>query len=84
MHDPNHATAERIGGPDRVPAEMLDIRSVAKFLGCSERHVARLVDAGKMPRSLRLGRLCRWPRAELQEWIAGGCEPVRRARGGAR
>jgi excisionase family DNA binding protein len=67
--------------PAALP-ELLDVRAVARLLGCSTRHVYRLADAGRMPPPLKLGALVRWPRRSVQEWIDGGCKPVRQtARG---
>jgi excisionase family DNA binding protein len=71
------ATGERIAGPDRAPAEMLDVRVVAALLQCSPRHVYRLCDAGKMPPPMKLGALVRWSRTALNEWIAAGCPTIR-------
>jgi excisionase family DNA binding protein len=56
---------------------LLDVQAVAQLLACSSRHVYRLADAGRMPPPRRLGALVRWSRQELEEWIAGGCKPVR-------
>ncbi len=67
------AAGERIAGPDRAPAELLDVSDVAKLLNCSPRHVYRLADAGRMPRPVRLGALVRWRADELRRWIADGC-----------
>ncbi len=65
-----------LGSPDsRV---LIDVRAVAALLGCSPRHVYRLCDAGKMPQSLKLGKLVRWRRADIEEWVADGCPPVHR------
>jgi len=61
-----------------LPA-MLDVRGVARFLGCSARHIYRLSDAGKMPRPVKLGHLCRWSRAAIEGWIAQGCPSCRQA-----
>jgi excisionase family DNA binding protein len=58
---------------------LLDVRGVAALLGCSERHVYRLTDAGKMPSPVRLGSLVRWRRQDIEEWIASGCRPYRKA-----
>lgn len=74
----NNATGGRIAGPDRVPAELLDVRSVARMLGCSPRHVYRLSDSGKMPLPLRLGGLVRWSRQTILDWIANGCPSQQR------
>ncbi len=54
-----------------------DAADIARLLGCSVRHVRRLHDAGRMPSGFRLGRLVRWPRAAIDEWISGGCRSVR-------
>ncbi len=66
-----------MAAPDRDLAALLDVRAVAQLLGCSGRHVYRMSDAGQMPRPLKLGALVRWRRQEIEEWVAGGCKPVR-------
>ena len=75
----NTAAGERIAGPDRPPAELLDVRTVANMLSASRRHIYRLSDSGRMPAPVKLGALVRWRRAEVLEWIANGCPPVRAA-----
>ncbi len=84
MATQTNATAERIGGPERAPAELLDVGAVATLLDCSRRHVYRLADAGRIPRPVKLGQLVRWRRAALLEWLDAGCPPVRSARGAGR
>lgn len=59
-------------------AALLDVRGVAALLGASPRHVYRLSDAGRMPCPVRLGALVPWRRAELHDWLAAGCPPIRR------
>jgi excisionase family DNA binding protein len=56
--------------------ELLDKWAASRLLNCSPRHLARLASAGTIPPPRRLGRLVRWSRAELLDWIAGGCQPV--------
>jgi excisionase family DNA binding protein len=73
----NTAAGERIAGPDRPPAELLDVRTVARLLGVSVRTVYRLADAGRMPAPVRLGALVRWPRRAMLDWISNGCPVVR-------
>lgn len=68
---------------DSVPIQLLDVRSVAALLRCSPRTVYRLSDAGRMPPAYHVGSLVRWSRSAVEEWIAGGCQPVRRAGGRA-
>jgi len=65
-------------------AELLDVKGVGLLLHCSGRHVYRLRDSGAMPPPLQLGRLVRWRRAELMEWLDARCPPQRSARGGLR
>jgi excisionase family DNA binding protein len=65
--------------PPSVEAALIDVRAVAALLDCSSRHVYRLSDAGRMPGPVRIGALVRWRRAEIEEWIAGGCPSTRRA-----
>lgn len=57
---------------------LLAVGDVAALLGCSESHVWRMADAGKMPRPVKLGQLRRWPRQVVDGWIADGCKPVRK------
>ena len=57
---------------------LLDVNAVAALLSCSKRHVQRLRDGGKIPRPVKLGSLVRWPRAEIEQWIADGCPEVAR------
>lgn len=68
------------------PAKLLDVRGVAKLLGCSQRSVYRLADGGKMPLPMRLGSMVRWNREVLEKWIADGCPACRHvlAKGGGR
>jgi excisionase family DNA binding protein len=68
------ATADASGA-----AQLLDVRAVARLLGCSERHVYRLSDSGQMPAPVKLGALVRWRRQDLDAWLAGGCKPCRAA-----
>jgi len=59
--------------PADAPAALLDVRAVAALLDCSQRHIYRLADAGRMPSPIKLGALIRWRRAELQDWLDAGC-----------
>lgn len=85
MQDRNNATitAQVDGGQTaaREQADLLDVKSVARKLGCSWRHVYRLSDSGRMPRPLKLGALVRWRRQEIEAWIADGCPTCRQGGG---
>lgn len=77
-----HAAAERIGGPESRAVAMathVDADACASRLGISKRHWLRMVDAGKAPQPVRLGRLVRWSLSSLAEWEEGGCKPLRAA-----
>ena len=47
--------------------------TLAATLDCSVRHVDYLDSQGRLPRSIRLGRLKRWRASEIDAWIAAGC-----------
>ncbi len=64
---------------------MLSVDDIAtQYLGCSTRHVYRLVDSGRMPRPIKLGSLIRWPRGVIEQWIADGCPSVRNVAKGSK
>jgi len=65
--------------PKSVIEQMIDVRALAAMLSCSTRHVYRMHDAALMPPAVRLGALVRWRRQEIEEWIAGGCQPQKGA-----
>lgn len=71
--------SEGVGG-----LALLDVVAVAALLSSSRRTVERLVTRGEMPAPVRLGRLRRWNRADVEEWIRDGCGRVRSRKGGAR
>lgn len=50
-----------------------DVDDIAMLLKASTRHVRRLADSGAMPRPIHIGRLVRWQKSTIDEWIAKGC-----------
>ena len=60
------------------PSLLVNVHDVAALLKCSPRHVWRLVEAGKIPRPYKVGALCRWDRAAIQQWVRDGCPSCRR------
>ena len=50
-----------------------DYQALSKVLSCTERHIANLVASGRIPRPIKLGRLVRWPAADIEQWTAAGC-----------
>lgn len=61
-----------------------DTGDVAAKLKASTRHVRRLADGGRMPPPFHVGRLVRWNRSTIDNWLAAGCPPVRSAKKGGR
>src|SRR5262249_33626787 len=57
----------------KVDSATYTVGDIAALLQASERHVWRLHDAGKMPSCIRLGRLVRWPKQLIDDWIDNGC-----------
>jgi predicted DNA-binding transcriptional regulator AlpA len=56
---------------------LLDVRAVAARCGMDARTIYRYADVGLMPWGRRIGSLRRWDAQEIDNWIAGGCRPVR-------
>ena len=70
------------GGEERTHRDsslLIDVQDVAALLKCSARHVWRMADAGKMPRPYKVGALCRWDRAAIEQWVVDGCPNCRKA-----
>ena len=58
---------------ESVDDARLTVHDVARMLNCSARTIYRLTDAGRMPGPVKLGALVRWPREQVEAWIADGC-----------
>ena len=56
---------------------LVDMNQVADFLGCSTRKIYRLVDSGRMPRPIKVGRNNRWNHEEIVAWTNDGCPSCR-------
>jgi prophage regulatory protein len=63
-------------------SELIRAAEAAHLCGVAKRTWWRLVSSGRAPAPIRLGGSVRWRRAELSDWIAGGCKPVRTIRKG--
>ena len=55
------------------------VDGIADLLDCSPRHIRRMADSGAMPRPIHIGRLVRWRRADVDQWLAAGCPSCRPA-----
>jgi predicted DNA-binding transcriptional regulator AlpA len=69
-------------GAAKSPARYLDADACASRYHVSLAHWRRLVDAGRAPLPVRLGRLVRWSVESLERWESEGCPAVYAAKGG--
>ena len=67
--------------PADIRSPLSDVEGVAALLHCSVKTVRRLVDAGKIPGVVRIGRLMRFDLTVISGWIDKGCPPCRPAPG---
>jgi excisionase family DNA binding protein len=44
-------------------------KEIAAFLGCSPKHVRRLSERGEFPKPVKAGRLLRWTRQSVENWL---------------
>ena len=56
--------------PPDLPARLLDITSLAEYLGVNTRHVRRLVAERRVP-FIKWGHLIRFDPVEIQAWLDG-------------
>lgn len=62
---------------DCTEVHLLSVSDIANdYLKCSERHVRRLADTGRMPAPVRLGNLLRWRCSDIESWIENRCPDV--------
>ena len=67
----------------KIRSSTLDINQVAHLLGVSERTVYRLLDAGQIPKPLKLGHAIRWWHKDIELFVeAGSIRAFRRAKSG--
>jgi len=62
---------------EAIIMELLEIKEVAGILRVSPRMVWQMRDGGRIPQPVKVGRLCRWRRSDIEEWIAAGCPACR-------
>jgi len=59
--------------------ELFDVKALATLFCVSVRMVWQMRDAGKIPQPIKLGRLSRWRRSDIEKWVSEGCPPCRPA-----
>ena len=67
--------------PDSTQAETLLLAAgdVAELLAVSRLTIFRWRAAGRLPPPLKIGRVVRWRRLEIETWLAAGCPTCRPA-----
>lgn len=55
-----------------------DVPDLAALMKCSTRHVRRMIDAGEIPGVIRFGRLVRFHKGIVNDWLAGKAEEAGR------
>ena len=53
--------------------DLLTVNEVASRLRMSSRTIWRMQEAAKLPSPVRLGRVVRWRRSDIEQWIDFGC-----------
>ena len=56
---------------------MLTLADLAKRWKCSKQHARNLVDSGRAPAGVKLGRLRRFRVSEIECWEREGCPDLR-------
>ena len=56
--------------------ELLTKKQLASRTKFSLRTIDRKIAEGAFPKGLKLGGAVRWRKAEIDQWIAGGCQRV--------
>jgi excisionase family DNA binding protein len=45
-------------------------KDIAVYLGTTPKHIRCLSERGQMPKPLKIGKLFRWRREAVEEWLA--------------
>lgn len=73
-----------VGAPEpatsaKDPKLLLRAAEVGALIGASERWIWDKVNAGKLPKPVRMGRFVRWRRSDIEAWIEAGCPDCSKA-----
>ncbi|QDV86056.1 helix-turn-helix domain-containing protein [Planctomycetes bacterium TBK1r] len=63
--------------PIEKNAAMLTVADLAERWKCSQQHARHMVDSGRAPSGVKLGRLRRFPLGEIERWESDGCPDLR-------
>lgn len=56
-----------------IPPDTHTTSDLAKRLKLSERQLRRMAAAGTLPAPVKFGRVTRWTRVSIDDWLADGC-----------
>ena len=71
MSDTLPSTARAPSVLAAVESATYTVPDLARLLNCSERHVWRQLDMGRIPGVIRCGRLVRLSRRIIDDWLVG-------------
>lgn len=66
----------------RIDAELLTAAQASAITNMGERTWWRFVSSGRAPAPIKIGRVVRWKKKEIMEWIDAGCPRAPRPRRG--
>ena len=64
---------------DDLAPLLMTANDLAHMLAVSRLTIWRWRSAGRLPPPLRIGRVVRWKRSEIETWLAAGCPSCRPA-----
>lgn len=67
---------------DTNDTALVDVNAAARLCSLSRSAFYNLVNSGRAPRPIKLGRSARWRRQELLDWIVSGCPDIRQGKKG--
>lgn len=63
--------------PSTIAApKLLTMHDVVALTGFARSHIHALVNTGRMPKPLKIGRSIRWRASDIDAWIDAGCPSV--------
>jgi len=56
--------------PGLMKDQLVDMVFITKFSGCSDKWFYKLIQEGKFPKPIKLGRRSRWLQSEVEYWLS--------------
>ena len=73
MPPPARSVAEKKAEAGGEESTLVDVKEAARMCSISASMLYKLNVAGVLPTPLKLGKLLRWKRQDILEWIDQGC-----------